>query len=111
MTHTNTAKIETLTAEVRVLVVGSRQVTLSVFRQLDRVSPERITPFGRVRSGAKYYTFGYGNVTADLELVGTDEHGNLVRSVVVDSKSIPASRKERYAELQALPLIVLAGLK
>jgi len=34
---------------VRVLMVGSRQVTLSVYRQLDTVPPARITPFGRVR--------------------------------------------------------------
>jgi hypothetical protein len=43
------AKIEVLRAEVRVLVVGSRQVTLSVARQLDVVEPRKIEPFGRVR--------------------------------------------------------------
>jgi hypothetical protein len=31
------AKVEVLTAEVRVLMVGSRQVTLSVYSQLDEV--------------------------------------------------------------------------
>jgi hypothetical protein len=30
-----TAMVEVLIAEVRVLMVGSRQITLSVFRQLD----------------------------------------------------------------------------
>lgn len=45
----HTATVEVLTAEVRVLMVGHRQVTLSVFRQLDRVYPPAIEAFGRVR--------------------------------------------------------------
>ena len=53
MTATTTAHVEVLTAEVRVLMVGSRQVTLSVFRQLDHVRPGHIEPFGRVRDGAE----------------------------------------------------------
>ena len=70
-----TATVETLTAEVRVLMVGSRQVTLSVYRQLDQVEPESITPFGRVNTG---------RLTDDpklIELVGVNESGNLVRAV------------------------------
>jgi hypothetical protein len=43
------ATVQTLAAEVRVLMVGSRQVTLSVYRQLDTVPEDEITPFGRVR--------------------------------------------------------------
>ena len=35
-----------LTAEVRVLMVGNRQVTRSVYWQLDYVSPLGIEPFG-----------------------------------------------------------------
>jgi multidrug efflux pump subunit AcrA (membrane-fusion protein) len=46
---TKTATVETLTAEVRVLMVGSRQVTLSVYSQLDYADFENIEPFGRVR--------------------------------------------------------------
>jgi hypothetical protein len=42
------ARVEVLTAEVRVLMVGSRQVTLSVHAQLDQVKPGEIDPFGRV---------------------------------------------------------------
>jgi len=42
------ATVETLTAEVRVLMVGSRQITLSVARQLDAVALEEVEPFGRV---------------------------------------------------------------
>jgi hypothetical protein len=62
----STATIETLTAEVRVLMVGSRQVTLSVARQLDWVELERIAPFGRVK-------LGDGNA-----VIGRDEAGSLV---------------------------------
>lgn len=42
------ATVKTLTAEVRVLMVGSRQVTLSVYGQLDQVDYAEIEPFGRV---------------------------------------------------------------
>lgn len=53
MTGTTTATVEVLTAEVRTLVVGSRQVTLSVYRQLDvRYGVKRFEPFGRVRDDA-----------------------------------------------------------
>lgn len=48
-TATATATVEVLTAEVRVLQVGSRQVTLSVYRQLDLVYPSKVEPFGRIR--------------------------------------------------------------
>jgi hypothetical protein len=47
----NSATVETLTAEVRVLMVGSRQVTLSVFRQLDWIDYDECEPFGRVNEG------------------------------------------------------------
>jgi hypothetical protein len=48
--NAKTATVAVLTAEVRVLMVGSRQVTLSVYRQLDRVDPMEIEieAFGRV---------------------------------------------------------------
>ena len=52
MTDTATATVEVLTAEVRVLMIGSRQITLSVVRQLDFADPDEIAPFGRVRTGA-----------------------------------------------------------
>jgi len=47
------ATVEVLTAEVRVLMVGSRQITLSVVRQLDYASPAEIKPFGRIRADRK----------------------------------------------------------
>ena len=43
-----TATVETLTAEVRVLMVGNRQITLSVAKQLDEVPIAEIEVFGRV---------------------------------------------------------------
>jgi len=54
MTTTNgqqTATVETLVAEVRVLMVGSRQITLSVAKQLDVIPLSRLKPFGRVKLG------------------------------------------------------------
>lgn len=53
MSATTTARVEVLTAEVRVLMVGSRQVTLSVFRQLDRVDHRDIEPWGRISDKAE----------------------------------------------------------
>jgi hypothetical protein len=41
--------VETLTAEIRVLQVGSKPVALSAARQLDHVDQRGIKPFGRVR--------------------------------------------------------------
>ena len=79
---TQTATIETLTAEVRVLMVGSRQVTLSVYRQLDRCKSDQIEPFGRVsdkQDEPKY-------MCRSVFVVGRDATGTLVRSehVVID---------------------------
>jgi len=73
---TTAARVELLTAEVRVLMVGSRQVTLSVYGQLDTVKPGEIEPFGRVRPRAAdpgwIYVVGCSARRADA--------GTLVRS-------------------------------
>jgi hypothetical protein len=45
--------VEVLTAEIRVLQVGSKPVTLSAARQLDSVDGAAIKPFGRVRIDPK----------------------------------------------------------
>ena len=45
-TNGTTATVQTLTAEVRVLMVGNRQITLSVVKQLDRVRYEELEPTG-----------------------------------------------------------------
>jgi hypothetical protein len=119
MTSTTKAVVETLTAEVRVLMVGSRQITLSVYRQLDHKPPEDIEIFGRVRSDKGL---------DGIELVGRAADGSLVRSYVsaplvwYDEEDVPADlrakiedRYQHYLDLQArvakLPLIVLAGLR
>ncbi len=63
------AEVQVLTAEVRTLQVGSRQVTMSVFNQLDTVrQPSDVIPFGRVRPRA-----GTG-----VDVVGVDKNGVLV---------------------------------
>jgi hypothetical protein len=45
--------VEVLTAEIRVLQVGSKPIALSAARQLDVVDPSVIKPFGRVRIDPK----------------------------------------------------------
>ena len=69
MSMTATASVEVLTAAVRVLMVGSRQVTLSVFRQLDWVDWKACEPFGRVNDGG-------GRVIVGRRLID----GSLVRA-------------------------------
>jgi hypothetical protein len=119
-----TATVETLTAEVRVLMVGNRQITLSVHRQLDHVRPYSIIPFGRV------------NVDwhpGVIELIGRRRYAtDLVRSRMEAGMpqwmwNLPSGDDDAegfnpivqfhnqwddiYAEMARLPLIVLAGLK
>jgi hypothetical protein len=67
------ARVEVLRAEVRVLMVGSRQVTLSVARQLDVVEPREIEPWGRVR-------IDRDPTGQMIEVIGSAD-GVLVRSV------------------------------
>jgi hypothetical protein len=76
MTATTTARVEVLTAEVRVLMVGSRQVTMSVYNQLDRVALSQIEPFGRVhpRDAEPGMIYVVGASTRDAD------RGTLVRS-------------------------------
>jgi hypothetical protein len=79
MTGPATATVKVLTAEVRVLMVGARQVTLSVYRQLDWVPPGCLEPFGRVND----------RPDGGVEVVGRSararDRGALVRSRVVPS--------------------------
>jgi hypothetical protein len=125
------AHVQVLTAEVRTLVVGSRQVTMSVYNQLDLVEPWDIEPFGRVAPRDGYYWRTY--------VVGRRrENGSLVRSHTFSEKGIkeltergtvwdgkyrvkphgwPSAEpvRERLQQVAskwaALPLIVLAGLR
>jgi hypothetical protein len=81
------ARVEVLTAEVRVLMVGSRQVTLSVLAQLDTVAFDEIEPFGRVRPRdiSSYET----------QVVGRDGGGVLVRSWLPEVIAWPKDRDGR----------------
>jgi hypothetical protein len=133
------ATVEVLTAEVRVLMVGSRQVTLSVAKQLDQVDPDDIEPFGRIRTGARL-PFA---ATGMIEVIGKADDGSLVRSTEVREsyRCDRASENQRVTfngrdcitlrcpehptggdhfwdsdpdvldEWETLPLIVLAGLR
>jgi hypothetical protein len=68
------ARVEVLAAEVRVLQVGDGQVTRSMYRQLDEASVERFEPFGRMRDDKRNPKEGV------LQLVGRDTTtGTLVR--------------------------------
>lgn len=71
---TLTATVQALTAEVRVMMVGSRQVTMSVYKQLDKVEPNDLAEiFGRVHP-----TGHEPNVS--LHVVGRSSAGSLVSS-------------------------------
>ena len=75
------ARVEVLTAEVRVLMVGSRQVTLSVYGQLDYAKPDQIEPFGRVRTGRAHCSDEWGGVSRGcpgdcIDVVGRDSDGH-----------------------------------
>lgn len=128
---TANATVRTLTAEVRTLVVGSRQVTMSVYNQLDPVEYYSIEPFGRVRT--KDWSW------RQIDVVGRStrsaDAGALVRSSVASGKAILRLEADRavfplldikWRELNNdgreemarisddwtdLPLIVLAGLR
>jgi hypothetical protein len=105
----NTATVEVLTAEVRTLMVGSRQITLSVYRQLDHVDIRRCDPFGRVNDPQD----GGG-----VNVVGRDtETGALVRSTAHRPRRDWWDTEEYLfrsvlcTDWSRLPLIVLAGLR
>lgn len=122
----STATVEVLTAEVRTLMVGSRQVTLSVYRQLDWVPNDAIQPFGRVRADTK----PVDRLSDEVQVVGVSEDGALVRSRLSRQSTVTGSDRqhyeeweledidatvieenERHARWKELPLIVLAGLR
>jgi len=120
-TTTTTATVEVLTAEVRVLMVGSRQVTMSVYKQLDWVEPWELDPMGRVEPDSD------GQV---VSILGRDiVDGCLVRALVRPGYRRPVTHYGGYStpepdppvvadafdqifrEARNLPLIILAGLR
>lgn len=133
-----TATVEMLTAEVRVLMIGSQRVTLSIYRQLDMVKPEAIEPFGRVRSGEKWLDI-HDIVIPHIGVVGRIRGGytgagTLARSRVPTQRQYKSHNRSHYTaeawddlmaadnareeersgraiQWSALPLIVLSGLR
>lgn len=126
------AQVETLTAEVRTLMVGRRQITLSVYRQLDIAFEDYVEPFGRVNDpktawdgplqSHNHISLGpvwvVGRSTCDGSLVRAcryvyDLHVSWGASD--DEKAAVEERVTRrrlaMEEWEALPLIVLAGMR
>lgn len=139
MKMTDTATVETLTAKVRVMMMGNRQMTLSVVRQLDFYAfgfePEPWTPLGRVRtgrkmhawvscdrntSGAKQTACGYAHFVqrpCDYEWIARgDNTGDLITvGYVEDDIKVRQSKEDwtwrEIGDIREMPLIVLAGLR
>lgn len=109
MTH-ETATVETLAAEVRVMMIGKRQVTLSVVRQLDVVRPDDVEPFGRV-SHPSFPQFHPKTKCLIVFVVGRSARdGSLVVSRAFEGGGLFQST-DLFEAWLSLPLIVLAGLR
>lgn len=68
MTSATSAQVVTLEASVRVLTVGTRQITQSVANQLDQVAIWQIEPMGRVRIRDRQFAIGRRKSNGDLAL-------------------------------------------
>lgn len=115
------AHVQVLTAEVRTLMVGSRQVTLSVAKQLDVVPLYVMRPFGRVkiRTGSR----GSGRLGVErVDVIGAHRDGSLCISWLSTGETRswyrgpggqvnPEIGAQDWERLCELPLIVLAGLR
>jgi len=115
---TNTATVETLTAEVRVLMVGSRQVTASVFKQLDECPVDSMNPiFGRVRSDGAQWIIGRSERDGTLvrcHQVGDweYEYGDPYKDRIdLEGHLVSTPRPMTRVDFERLPLIVLVGLR
>lgn len=124
----STASVQTLTAEVRVLMVGSRQVTLSVAKQLDVVELGDLKPFGRVRLNDGVWVIGADGAGV-LSLARGEPEPKIQRAIEKASRERDMWDLQRlfgrgeagrvaydaydaaFRAVQDLPLIVLAGLK
>lgn len=106
MTTPETATVTTLTAELRVLQINRRQVTKTIFEQLDRVSPEELAPFGRVQYMVSR-RIGQRWEYQDLQAVVGRHASN--GSLVWCSRW--AYEEKTGLAWPDLPLIVLAGLR
>jgi hypothetical protein len=110
MSDVTTAMVETLTAEVKTLTIGRRQVTLSVYRQLDYIRYEEIEPFGRVNDSCDLKPDPYLGIPPNpytVFVVGRRrDTGTLARSATE-----MANIEQMRAMTIALPLIILAGMQ
>lgn len=136
MTTVSTGTVETLTAEVCVLKVGSRQVTAGTYEQLDRVESSDIEAFGRVRpkgwNSEKVHVVGRHVRSGTLVRASTYVPDDQIQQEAVRSTHalfVASKRQSHGAEFDevlraeidratsvarswsALPLIVLAGLR
>lgn len=97
MSSPHEPSVETLTAEIRVIQVGSKPVTLSAARQLDYADPSEIRAFGRVRIEAK-------PVKGTIEVIGSAD-GILARSSASSRKvECPGYRTQPERRAYGLPL-------
>lgn len=84
------ASVEVLSAEVRVLQVGSLQLTRSMYWQLDEAAPKKFQPFGRVKDNKRPLKDG-------VLLVGRDSRtGALVRCHALPPNWSPTDGPEAF---------------
>jgi hypothetical protein len=104
------ASVEMVQASVKTLVIGDRQVTVGVFKQVDKVPYEQLEVWGRVALHDSWL-----GDDQHVWLVGRDvETGRLARCQVVDPDVFgggvaTAADREQWAEVQALDPLVLSG--
>jgi hypothetical protein len=121
-----TARVESVTAQVKTLVVGNRQITLSIAKQLDRVPILEMEPWGRVNLTNEIdavCVIGKHRETEALVLSCVNEWGeeahtipnledyNYETGTYRDKTILPLYPPGTTDQMKALPLIVLAGLR
>lgn len=123
MAKKTTATVSTLEARVHVLLVGNRQVTVSVFNQLDWVHSDRIKLMGRV-NGRDGTEWAIGKDKRDGCLVrcqqkiiryehldGTRHRPDTLSCMKCEDNGIAEIWEFKPKMFNNLPLIVLAGLR
>jgi hypothetical protein len=115
------ATVQTLTAEVRTLMLGSRQVTLSVARQLDVVPLEQLEVMGRINLSEKGRRIkdAWGNndwLPPAHYVIGRAPDGTLALATYIRSRrqALDMVGEEGWPVHLAAsraPLIILAGLR
>lgn len=138
-----TVTIDVLTAEVRVLMVGNRQITLSVFRQLDAVKQDDCEPMGRINDSTTgrqlmigrhrttgvlvrasfdrenpRFTFEEQRRYDQLKIRSRNEMSSAdvrelaeMHAITAEMPRLMEAFRAAVAAYEALPLIVLAGLR